>query len=199
MSAGPLTLSGCVVSAALLVAACTSNGGTPSAPTTAGATTTTVVSRRTLHELGTCPKNDIQANIHQTKANAHIKRLDTELVPIAASNVRLCRYLGPLSGEMTLGASATTRLEGDTNSLHARPLLGSCPGGVTYLLTFANETQHVAVVDFCDATLTNGELGVATTTQWRNELGSLMTMRPGLVGPAPAVGTGPSNPTGSIG
>jgi hypothetical protein len=49
---------------------------------------------------------------------------------------------------------------------------------VTYLLTFANETEHVAVADFCDATLTNGAIGAEATTQWVNEVRSLMTTWP---------------------
>jgi len=118
--------------------------------------------------------------------NAGITGLGTKLMPIAASEVRLCEYVdngvkrppSRLVGMDLLEPPTAQRFENETNAVRARPALPSCPPSITgytfdsFVLTFANDSQRaVMVADLgCGGDASNGVFAAALTSKWLNEL-----------------------------
>ena len=168
-------------------AACSSGGGKQSTPTTTSTalTTTTrtvdtggdgvtgaqgsVSGSPVVANLGACPKTYPATSL--TELNVGVERLDTKLVPIAATTARICQYGGryvthhgggvslvvtPLVASGLLSSRATATLEQETNRL-SKGVAGapSCPDPPTgpgpatgtkfFYLTFAGESQKVEV------------------------------------------------------
>lgn len=98
----------CVVSVALLVAGCSSGGGNHATPTTTIATTSTATTTTTVSpshvvaKLGPCPATLPAESL--IKLPSVVQSLRQTLVPIAASNVRVCGYGG--SANRLVGSSA---------------------------------------------------------------------------------------------
>jgi hypothetical protein len=91
-------------------------------------------------------------------------------------NVRICAYriAAPLR-DVVLDAPEALRFTADTNRNRTPPNMRSCPGGLTFFVTFANDVQHVSLLDFCDYHLTNGAFAADATSLWLNELQSYTT------------------------
>jgi hypothetical protein len=176
-----------VVGAALLVAGCSSGGGKWSTPTTvspAGVTTVTrnhallgriVPDRHVVANFAGCPAASLaaeQLSVSGLKGNAGIKGLGTRLVPIKVSNVRICAYYFPIgqTRDVVLNGAAVARFTADTNRIRTPQNGDSCPGGLTYFITFANNTQRVSLAAYCDEHLTNGAFAADATLLWVNEL-----------------------------
>lgn len=170
-----------------LAAACSSGGGKPSATATtrssvrASPTTTSVRVYPTVAGqpsagvgLGPCPKTF--ANTSLTKLNAGVAGLDTQLVPIAATKVRTCRWNsgGRLNDGGFLSAESLGKFVDETNRLpksssaaprraHPRDsLIASQP----IYVTFATDSQQVTVRFDALGAVTNGVLSVEPTCGW---------------------------------
>jgi hypothetical protein len=182
------------MSAAFLVVGCSGGSGKKSAPTTTGATNatspTTISPSHVVASLGRCPQRMPSRSL---ELNADIKRLDKQLVPVAALNVRICSYDGTVTNDDSgyhnvpkrlVGAGMlqpilARRLEEEANRLPKVAGAPSChPPDVGdavhfYFLTFANDSQQVHVVDetgSCSIGPYNGQFGAVRTTGWLNEL-----------------------------
>jgi len=200
----------CLTALVLCVSACSSGGGNQSAPTTVSRRTTTTRAGPTGYESGgrtnpktsqvvadliPCPTTALAAEDRVTqKFNAGIKGLGTRLVPIKVSNVRICAYahIGEAQGDVVLQAAGAVRFTSDTNQMRTPQNLDSCSAGLSYFITFANDTQHVSLADYCDYHLTNGAFGADATPEWVTELkyASLTTLDPMPTGPVPPAPTG---------
>jgi len=113
--------------------------------------------------------------------NARIRGLAGKLVPITASNVRVCDYVdtGRLAFSGLLTGSAATTIENTANALRLPPRLNisRCPGSPPWLITFANESQQVTVASYCGGVLSNGLFTISNSQKWFNELDLSLTTR----------------------
>ncbi len=111
--------------------------------------------------------------------NPGVGRLTKTFVPIAAANVRVCRYRISKGGSTLAGGSlllpaAAARFEKQTNSLRTFPgaRLGCVSNGneTVYAVTFASDAQEVTVVDQPCVGAFNGSLHAFDATTWEQEL-----------------------------
>lgn len=199
-------LGGLVVGLVLIAGAC-SSGGTkhalPTSPTpptstattavvsttssTSTTTTTPVVTTTTepLHvvDLAGCPPDSPDADL--TRLNAEPDAA-TDLVPIDALNVRICKY-GPaksrprLLGITWLALSEAAAFGTETNQLVSGDVTTTTRAGTTctnpaqestsFLLTFAVDTQTVNLyAGGCPPIVSNGTLTAPATAQWYGDL-----------------------------
>jgi hypothetical protein len=153
------------------VAACSSGGsGKHSATTTTARVETTTSAGRGLSRLGPCPKHDPR---FAPASNANVAGLAQKLVPILASNVRVCVYAAKASA--VLKPQYIERLEADTNALPKiqNALGNNCPPTRPpyVFVTFTNGSERVDVKeDGGCGFVTNGKLTVMGTNVWRQEL-----------------------------
>ena len=147
------------------------------APSCVSAATARVISR-----LGACPRRYPSL----PGSDTGVRGLDKELVPIAASVVRICRYdlpAGPgarvvpgglrTAGVGVLTPPATAAFEAETNQLRRADASIDCPATRPpfFFLTFANDTARVDVYEENGCGFkTNGHIAVWTTTHWLNAL-----------------------------
>jgi hypothetical protein len=126
--------------------------------------------------LGPCP--NLLPSGSLVKLNAGIRGLRNALVPINARNVRVCEYGSGrdvipfgLVASGSLGPPAATRFGDETNRLLPRrgPGLLSGPDGVTFLLTFANDSRRVNMT-VNGSLYTNGLFTAIPTPHWVKEL-----------------------------
>jgi hypothetical protein len=179
--------------ALMLVAVACSSGGTRRAtPANANSTTTATA---VVTNLPKCPSKYPAASPAVFNAGTH--GLDEMLVPIAALNVRVCRYIrGSLFGIATLGHRAASQLERETNRLKkvAAPLQGpqsrcglDSPGSTAasyFRLTFASNTRQVTIINEarCDLVdggdVTNGVRYSQASGKWLDDLQRYAPVRP---------------------
>src|SRR4029077_8298999 len=158
-------------------------------------TTTPVVTTTTtpLHvvDLGGCPVGDPSAELTRLNTGPDLAR---DLVPIDALNVRICKYAAgkdpSLLGISWLALSEAAAFAAETNGLPSTiepgttdpttepgttepgvPCTGATQESVSYLLTFAVDTQTVNLyAGGCPPTVSNGTLTAPATRQWYRDL-----------------------------
>jgi hypothetical protein len=120
--------------------------------------------------LGTCPEHDPR---FAPPSNQGVPELDHKLVPIVASNVRVCIYAPKAS--VILKPQDIERLEAETNALpkiHNALRYDCPPTRPPYVyVTFTNGTERVDISEEggCGF-VTNGKLTASGTNVWRQEL-----------------------------
>lgn len=181
----------CLSTLVFCVSACSGGAGKHSSgPTTTAATTTTVSVSHDVANLASCP-----ATIPLTTLNGGATGLDKKLVPIAALNVRVCRYESTgrrLLGAATLEPLVAATFEDATNRLPTLTgPLPDCPrppaSSPHFFLTFASDSQRVDL-DASPAcgVVTNGTLSAYEAAKWVSELTGFTANSGG--NPAAAVG-----------
>ena len=159
-----------------------------------------------VRQLGPCAPTQVKAENGAYQINeAHryiggmTQRLANTLVPIAARNVRFCKYssVQQLAVSRVLSGNAAAQLERDANRLlRSKQVVTGRAGGcadplayphggdvISYFLTFANDSQKVAVIDGGCGTVANGFFDASPTTAWLREIHVL------TVGVDPRLGT----------
>jgi hypothetical protein len=199
----------------LLVAGCSSGGGKQSTPATLGggsgiSVATGPSASPVAHVVANpseCPSKSPTSGYGAfsdapvAALNAAVEGLGRELVPFAAASVWLCSY--DTSNQLFMGSAmlrgaAAVQFERLTNRLPV--ILGhpayNGPCRVedfgSYILTFDAAARRVSIADTACGFWTNGARFAGGTKKWFNELQGYASR----TGPGPAVGTGPSNPTG---
>jgi hypothetical protein len=152
---------------------------TTSAPTTTTTipivTTTTAPVR--VADLSACPKDNPDSGLTRLNAGSD---LTTDLVPIDALNVRICKYravgnTAPLLGISWLALSVAQSFTADTNQLRSAggpnvACTKSAPK-TSFFLTFAVDAQAVNLyAGGCPAIVSNGTLTARMSARWRREL-----------------------------
>jgi hypothetical protein len=134
--------------------------------------------------LGACPSSIAVATLR--RPNADMPGITTRLVPIEATEVRVCKYatsvdrsdVGLAVDSRLLSSAFVTSADAaqftdETNRL--APYKGrtgpSPPSFTTYVLTFANATKRVNVLDAVDAAPPrNGRFVAVATPQWQAQV-----------------------------
>ena len=151
----------------------------PSPTTRPRSTTTTMAPSPVVANAARCP--EVEPTSSPSTLNARIRGLAGKLVPITASNVRVCDYVDPgrLAFSGLLTGSAATTIENTANALRLPPRLNisRCPGSPPWLITFANESQQVTVASYCGGVLSNGLFTISNSQKWFNELDLSLTTR----------------------
>ena len=168
----------------------TSTATTAFATTTSSASTTTttpVVTTTTapvrVVDLGGCPADNPDTDLSRLNAETDVA---SDLVPIDALNVRICKYAPPgsrphLLGISWLALSEASAFAADTNKLETNnptsttqssaSCSASAKESVSFLVTFAVDTQTVNLyAGGCPPTVSNGTLTAPATTQWYSDL-----------------------------
>ena len=153
------------------VSACSSGGsGNHSATTTTARVETTTGTGRSLSGPGPCPKHDPR---FAPASNASVAGLAQKLVPIVASDVRVCIYAAKASA--VLKPQYIERLEAETNALPRihNALRYDCaptrPPYVFVTFTMGSERVDVREEGGCGF-VTNGKLTASGTNVWRRKL-----------------------------
>jgi len=150
------------------------------APASSTLPATTVSPSPALANLGPCPQR--QPTTSPSASNAGIRGLAGKLVPIQATNVRVCSYFrvgntAELDRFGRLTGAAAVALEHTANGLRLPPRLNitRCPGSPPFLVTFANANRQITVGAYCGGVLSNGTFTVSNSQQWFNELDLALT------------------------
>jgi hypothetical protein len=188
----------CVVGAALVVAGCTSGGGKSSTPATVGRSPTPsggvtgapgggTGPKVAAENLGPCPSH--YANAALKELNYGTKGIGETLVPISASEARICEYerspgfggIGSLdlSASRLLKSQTAAAFGAETSRLPQLPARFRCTTPTPaplFFVTFASETESVGVWEEGGCGYkTNGLVTVRPTRRWLNELQRLTT------------------------
>jgi hypothetical protein len=167
--------------------ACSSTGSKSSDPTTVRSTFVPA----SAVGLGTCPAQ-LPLSLPKSNVRVPVARLAKSLVPIEASDLRVCEYTtslihgdnrvtiqSQLVSSGSVGSPEAGRFENRTNRL---PDYNGEPGPpepdtfTTFLLTFGNAHQRASIEYAVDvAPLTNEVLEAIPTPQWKAELHSYRT------------------------
>jgi hypothetical protein len=149
----------------------------PSTTTTTPVATTTTPPLRVV-DLADCPRDN--PNNALTRLNAGPSDVATDLVPIDALNVRVCKY-GPvgkaprLLGISWLALSVARTFTADTNNLPTTGPGVTCTGptqsATSFFLTFAVDTQTTNLyAGGCPIIVSNGTLTAPASAEWYSEL-----------------------------
>jgi len=160
---------------AFLVVGCSSSGTDHATPTTAA---------HDANGLGGCPASIPLPVLRQP--NADMPGITTKLVPLDAAEVRVCKYAASVDRSSSrlvvdshLRASAFVQAPSAAEFTHATNRLPPYNGGpgpsaprtTIYLLTFANPTKQVTVLDAVDAAPpTNGRFIAVATPDWQAQV-----------------------------
>src|ERR1700690_699583 len=130
------------------------------APPSSTLPSTTVSPSRAVANLGACPESEPTAT--PLALNAGLERLASKLVPISATDVRICSYFHARTGDFLdrfgrLTGPDAVALEHTANGLQLPPRvdISRCPGSPAFLVTFANAKQQVTVGAYCGGVLSN--------------------------------------------
>jgi heat shock protein HslJ len=168
---------------ALVVAGCAGGGGkhaaapTTTRPTPASSPPSTAPAR--VLDLGPCPKNIPGES--RVPFNEGVRGLAKQLVPLAATSVRVCsyQYLPTGGAAVTSGTPVlpVAQLEAETNRLPRYPLRTEMSGGCVQsprvlFVTFANPTQRASVSYEvgCAVPPTNRVLLAHPTDKWLEDI-----------------------------
>jgi hypothetical protein len=140
---------------------------------------TTTVSLPQRVKLGPCLESEPPTPLN--KLNSGIRGLESKLVPIGVTTVRVCAYGHVLHGPSLLrfgqlAGPAAVDLANTANGMRVAPRqnLSLCGSGLPpFLITFANDTQQVTLASYC--VVSNGALNTSASETWFNKLNLALT------------------------